>query len=448
MNDQQAPPPLSNGALAAYGSLAFPLAFAGIPLYVLAPDFYAAEYAVPLSALAFALLLIRLFDAVQDPLIGFFSDRFAARRGSIILAGFFLFTLGFVLLFHPMQAAPLLWFSVCMVIAATGFSVLAINLGALGSLWRRAPAEKARITAMREAIGLCGLVLAILLPGLLQQIMTVRESFSLYALVFLAGALACGAVFRRWQAGAVLQGVAPEIRNAGGWPHKVVMSRDGIFYVAYFLSMLASALPAVLVVFYIRDYLAAEAYLGGFLLLYFLAGLAAMPLWRRAAVRFGAGPVWAAAMLLAGAVFMGASAIPPAEGLILYSMICLASGVALGAELSLPPAFLSTLIDRRGAEVQTAGCFALMSFLMKLALALAGAGGLYALDLAGFVPRGDNGPEALARLSVLYASLPAALKSAAAILMMFYLFKSFKEEDHEKTVGIGRIGGSHGARGL
>jgi GPH family glycoside/pentoside/hexuronide:cation symporter len=448
MTPSQNPPRLSHSALAAYGSLAFPLAFAGIPLYVLAPDFYAAEYAVPLAALAGVLLLIRLFDAVQDPLIGFFSDRFAARRGTVIAVGFALFTLGFALLFHPLAGAPLLWFALCMVVAATGFSVLAINLGALGSLWRLAPAEKARITAMREAIGLCGLILAITLPGLLQQSLTVKESFSIYALIFLIAALACGAIFRRWLSVAALEGAPAGAQSADRWPHKVVKTRDALFYAVYFLSMLASALPAVLVVFYIRDYLAAEAYLGGFLLLYFLAGIAGMPLWRRAAARFGAGPVWAAAMLFAGVVFAGAVAIPPAGGLGLYALVCLASGLALGAELSLPPAFLSAVIDRRGAASQTAACFALMSFLMKLALALAGAGGLYALDLASFAPRADNSAEALSRLSFLYAALPAFLKVGAAALMMLYLIKSNKEENHEKTAGIDGIGGGHGARGL
>ncbi|MFN7114675.1 MAG: MFS transporter [Alphaproteobacteria bacterium] len=441
-------PQLSHRDLAAYGSLAFPLAFAGIPLYVLAPDFYAAEYAVSLAALAGVLLLIRLFDAVQDPLIGFFSDRYAAQRGKIIAAGFVMFVLGFALLFHPWAAAPLAWFAFCMVVAATGFSVLAINLGALGSLWRRAPAEKARITAMREAIGLCGLVLAITLPGLLQMNLTIKESFSVYALIFLAAAIGCGVVFRRWLAHAALDTTSEETRSSDRWPHKVVKTRDGVFYIVYFLSMLASALPAVLVVFYIRDYLVAEAYLGGFLLLYFLAGLAGMPLWRAAAARWGAGPVWAASMLFAGVVFAAAVAIPPAGAMGLYAIVCLTSGLALGAELSLPPAFLSSVIDRRGAGAQTAACFALMSFLMKLALALAGAGGLYALDLAGFLPRADNGPAALAWLSFLYAFLPAVLKVGAGGLMMFYLFKSRKEEDHEKTVGIDRIGGGHGARGV
>lgn len=434
--------------LAAYGSLAFPLAFAGIPLYVLAPDFYAAEYAVPLGALAFVLLLIRLFDAVQDPLIGFFSDRFSGRRSQVMAFGFALFVAGFVLLFHPPASIPLVWFAVCMLLSATGFSVLAINLAAVGSLWRLAPAEKSRITAMREGIGLCGLVFAIVLPGLLQQAMTVKQSFSIYAVIFTVGAVFCAVTFRRWFGRAQLEVPVSSPGRAVFWPRSIVMSRDATFYAVYFVSMLASALPAVLVVFFVRDYLAAENYMGGFLLIYFMAGIVAMPVWRRAAARFGAGQVWTAAMFMAGVIFAAAAAVPPAAGLALYTLVCFASGLALGAELSLPPAFLSSVIDRRGAGAQTAASFALLSFLMKLALAVAGAGGLYALDLAGFAPRADNDAAALARLSFLYALLPAVLKITAAGLMTFYLFKSGKEEDHEKTFGIGGIGGSHGARRL
>ena len=39
-----------------YGFLAVPLAFAGFPLYVLAPDFYATKYAIKLSTLGIVLL--------------------------------------------------------------------------------------------------------------------------------------------------------------------------------------------------------------------------------------------------------------------------------------------------------------------------------------------------------------------------------------------------------
>ena len=50
-----------------YGLMALPMAFAGFPLYVLAPDFYATQHGVSLTLLGALLLSIRLVDAVRTP---------------------------------------------------------------------------------------------------------------------------------------------------------------------------------------------------------------------------------------------------------------------------------------------------------------------------------------------------------------------------------------------
>lgn len=54
----------------AYGLLGWPLAFAALPLYVVLPDHYARELAVPLAPLGLTLLGVRLLDAWIDPWIG------------------------------------------------------------------------------------------------------------------------------------------------------------------------------------------------------------------------------------------------------------------------------------------------------------------------------------------------------------------------------------------
>ena len=76
---------ITSGSLLQYGLLAVPVAFAGFPLYVLAPDFYATEYGISLVSLGLVLLLLRLFDAIQDPLIGLICDRFRHYIASIML---------------------------------------------------------------------------------------------------------------------------------------------------------------------------------------------------------------------------------------------------------------------------------------------------------------------------------------------------------------------------
>ena len=72
-------------ALLQYSLLAMPLAFAGMPLYVHTPDYYATEFGISLSVIGFVLLGLRFFDAIQDPIIGRLSDRYARHRHSIII---------------------------------------------------------------------------------------------------------------------------------------------------------------------------------------------------------------------------------------------------------------------------------------------------------------------------------------------------------------------------
>ena len=59
-----------------YGLIALPVAFAGFPIYLLAPDFYATQFGLSLTSLATVLLVLRFIDGIQDPFIGAFSDKF------------------------------------------------------------------------------------------------------------------------------------------------------------------------------------------------------------------------------------------------------------------------------------------------------------------------------------------------------------------------------------
>ncbi len=61
------------------GVLAAPLALAGLPLYVLLPEHYARQYGVPLASLGLLLLALRGADAITDPWIGRWLDRWFAR---------------------------------------------------------------------------------------------------------------------------------------------------------------------------------------------------------------------------------------------------------------------------------------------------------------------------------------------------------------------------------
>jgi Na+/melibiose symporter-like transporter len=173
---------------------------------------------------------------------------------------------------------------------------------------------------------------------------------------------------------------------------------------------IAAALPATLFLFFVADVLQLTAASGALLALYFIAGAASLPLWVRLAARHGRVVAWLAAMALSIAAFAGASQLGPGD-LWPFAAICLASGLALGADLTLPAAMAADLGERQG---QAGACFGVWNFVAKLNLALAAGLSLPLLGSLGYVPGSGDG---LPALSFAYALLPLAFKALAGLLL-------------------------------
>jgi GPH family glycoside/pentoside/hexuronide:cation symporter len=420
------PPKIGRPDLFLYGSLALPLAFAGLPVYLHAPDFYATSYGVSLASLGAVLLGLRIVDAVQDPLIGAFSDAFAARRKMILLAGAFMLLAGFAGLFNP-PALPvgghLAWFAVSVFICTTGFSILSINYQALGGIWPASSSDRTRITGTREALGLVGILMASVLPSVLRSTYDAAAAFQVVTLALAVLLISGGWLFLRWfakghlapapsstdesQTGPVSGGFRSLLR--GGWARR--------FYGIYFISNFASAIPAVLVLFYIRDRLAAESWTGLFLLVYFLSGAASMPVWQMLGRRVGTARAWGISMIVAVVTFVWAFTLGAGD-IVPFVIVCVLSGSALGADLALPPALLADRIERAGDQAIASRYFAGATFFAKASFALATGLSLPMLDALGYVP----GQPAVAAvglyLSGVYALAPCAIKIVAAVWLL------------------------------
>ena len=101
---------ISTAPLTAYSLTAIPLAMAALPIYLHVPKFYATTLGVNLAAIGFLLLAARALDALQDPLLGYWSDCAAARhsKGRLIFIAIAtpLLAFGMVGLFMPPALAP------------------------------------------------------------------------------------------------------------------------------------------------------------------------------------------------------------------------------------------------------------------------------------------------------------------------------------------------------
>jgi len=418
MNDTAlplAPPSMQHARLrdgATYGALGMPLAFVALPLYVVLPNHYASEYGVPLAWLGAVLLCARLFDAFADPLIGRWSDRLFARSAHsawrVIAIAAVVLALGFRGLFFPPvtgNAALLIWCAALLAIAYLSYSIVTVTHQAWGARLGGDEAQRARIVAWREGLALVGVLLASVLPS----VAGLDVSTLTFALLLLAS-VACLA-----RAPQPLR--EKTAANEGSVPTRPFTTPAFRSLLAiYLVNGIASAVPATLVLFFIRDKLDAPAYEPVFLASYFAAGALAIPLWVRAVVRFGLARCWLAGMLLAIGVFAWAGLLGPGD-IAAYTAVCVLSGVALGADLTLPGALLAGLIQRAGHAGHAEGAyFGWWNFATKLNLALAAGVALPALQWFGYAPGSRGGP-ALAALTIAYCVVPCLLKAIAVALL-------------------------------
>lgn len=423
-----------------YSFLALPLAFAGLPLYVHAPDFYTRELGLSLGLIGVILLMIRLFDAVQDPVIGYLSDKHASRRFAIVSAGAAMLVAGMAAVFYgPQFSVPTAaWFALSMILATTGFSIVTINLNMIGGFWHDEPRQRTRISAWREAFALMGLLVASVLPSALQNYKPADEAFEIMFWVFGAIMIAGFIMFVRFMSRISPSHKITKPDTKGRLSFlPILVGPDRHFFGVCFLTHLAAALPGVMVIFFIRDYLGAENLTGLFLFLYFAAGAALMIVWVKLADKIGKEKAWLASMMLAIVTFIWAYFLQPGD-VVAYGIICVLSGMALGADLALPPAILADRVTRQKTEAEATQYYALIAFIPKMAIAIASGAAFLLLDRLGFIVGAENSDEVMHGLIILYALVPCIIKLVAAI----YLWRLNTREGyiHEHTERIG----SHG----
>ncbi len=403
-----------------YGALGFALAFLALPLYVVLPNHYAANYGVPLATLGFVLLATRVFDAAADPFIGRAVDRVFARslHGALWLAACAAVVVGagFVALFFPpvRAGALLVWLVVALLVTYLAFSVLSVIHQAWGARLGGDSLQRSRIVAWREGCGLFGVLAASVLP----------TQFGLgVASTVLAVALALG----MWLLAAAPRGPASRELPSAHWalPWQCAPFR-GLLAV-FMLNGIASTVPATLVLFFVRDRLQAPDSQALFLGAYFAAAALSIPLWIHAVRRFGLARAWLGAMGLAVAAFAWVLTLGAGDTAG-FLVVCIASGIALGADLTVPGALLTGVIQRSGHGTAAEGVYVgWWNSATKLNLGLAAGAALPLLALAGYEP-GQREAQALQALSLAYVAVPCALKlMAAALLWRRWIVKGEQE---------------------
>lgn len=413
---------MSLGALLAYGILALPLAALNLPLYVFLPTFWATEVGIGLGAVGIALLAARLLDTVSDPLIGEFSDRTRTaigRRKPWILAGAPLLAVGVYLLFKPLEGSTgfdlFLWSS----IAYLGWTMITLPYTAWGAEWSSDYNERTKITTVREVFVIVGIAIAASMPALLGGEVKLGLFLGWLAIGVLVALPLCLIVVLRLPEPAPPQQAPPRFRAE--WRHVLANRPFRRLAGAFFLNSIANGLPATLFLLFAANVIEAGDSTGWLLLVYFLSGILAAPLWLMVSYRIGKHRAWFWSMMWAVAVFATVPLLGAGD-VVAFFIICALSGASLGADLALPAAMQADVVDfdrTKSGRQRTGFFFAVWSMTTKLSLALAVGIAFPILGAVGFSTSDPaaNDATALWTLTILYALIPIPFKIAAALLI-------------------------------
>lgn len=415
---------------------------------------YAKYFGIPLTTIAAVLLIARVFDAVTDPLIGFYSDRYHARTGSrkpFIVGGGILLVVSSYFLYIPvdldlLQAinenkAPVTvspayflgWF-IAFYFAWTLFEIPHL---AWANELVSTTQQKNLIYSQRGAAGWLGILFFYAIP-LLPTFET--NDFTPYSIA-MAVLLVSGLAF-------VFLWICIRFTPNGKLRHKqtnmldtysqslacrsVVIGKELLGNKPLLLFLLASILSAIsisgmwftLLFIYVDSYLGLGEYFAVGTLISLIIGILMIGLWCWMANRFGKVSTVGLGLLVSSIGIILTGQLTQGESgffyLVLVMVLCYGMGITALEAIS--PSLLADIIDynhwKYGNE-RDATYFSLRSVSGKIGVAIGGAIGLAIVDGYGFDPAKDIfTAEGIFGFRLAISWLPAGITLCAMLLFL------------------------------
>lgn len=384
-------------------------AIAGIPLYLHLPRYASTQLGLDLATVAGLLLFLRVFDFVQDPLLGKLVEKYQSAMPSFAAVASLGLGAGFVMIYvirPPFD--PLLWLMIALLILFTAFSLASIlfysqSVAIAGSL-----ETLPRLAAWREVGSIAGIILGASLLPLGVFLVGETQAYAFFGAVLAVLILLAWSLSRPlWR----MRGQpAPQLRFSQLWS-----AGGGRLLLLAFTNGLPVAVTSTLFLFFVEDRLRLPGSAGVFLILFFLSAAVSVPVWSKLMARIGGRQALLWAMALAIVSFSGTAFLPEGAAL-LFGVICIMSGAALGGDMVILPALFSARLDAAG--LSTTSAFGWWGASVKAALAIAAATTLPLLEWSGFRPDAVNPPAAILMLTLLYAIVPCFLKIGAVLLAL------------------------------
>ena len=387
-----------------YALFSCALGMAGLPIYIHAPKYFVEQYEINLATLGLALLLLRSVDFFQDPLLGRLASSTLSRGSSPLWIATAFMCLGMILLFAiPAVTSPILWFSISLIILFSGFSFAYIRIYAFG-VEAFGMDGQIKIAKWREGGTLIGICLAAAAPSILS--ITGSNGYKNFAFLFCALIIIATFLMTSDFSKTFFK---VQKQTTSIFPKDVGLQRLLLFV---FLNAMPVAVTSTLYLFYVDHVLGLEVMGGPLLILFFLSAAFSAPFWTRWAEHYGALQVLRVSMLVSILSFVWAYNLNAGE-VIAFSIICFATGLSLGADMTILPAIFAQRLAKTKHDPNTG--FGIWNFSNKLALAFTAGILLPLMEFAGFETQDMRSSLSTEVLKISYAIVPCGLKIFALI---------------------------------
>ncbi|MFZ9161635.1 MAG: MFS transporter [Burkholderiaceae bacterium] len=404
--------PLTHAQVWRYASVGLVTAAASLPLYLLVPHLYAQTFGASLTAVGLVLMAVRLLDAWTDPWFGRLIDQTkGARFEAWIRPALLVLAVGFLALFLPPaglkgHAGLLVYLAVTASLISLANGVVTVAHQAWPVRWKPTPPElpdQVRLVSAREWLTLIGVIFSAALAAGDQRI-------ALCAVLVGAASLSFWLIRGLPGQGQESTSVGARFTPGPAGPLDKNMVR---LLTMLTVNALASAIPATLFLFFVSDYFQASRSTASVLLLmYFVSALAGILIWQKPLTRLGPHRIMTVAMVLGCLSFVWVLLLPT-NGLYGFAVVCVMTGLALGAELICPALLIGQHLQatpQGQGPSQSAAIFGRWQLLAKCSLAAAAGLCLPGLALLGYQPGTTEGVQGLLWV---YAGLPCVLKLVA-----------------------------------
>ncbi len=418
--------PMAQKLLYSAGGFGSTLLISSTALFLL--NFYTDVALVPPALASGALLIGKVWDTINDPLMGWWSDRTKSRHGRrrvYLLYGALPLALTTVLLFSVPRGLDSIWAFVWIALSYslfdTLFTMVSVPYNALGAELTDDYDERTSLMA----VGAIGTVLGYVLGSVATRIivgMFGDPSIGYLAMGAIFGGLAgLSIALVAWRVREPERAVvaAPQPLWSAAWSvfrNSSYVTLMGVFS----LVRLAFTLLQTMLIYYVTYALGGMLRVETVLLVMFGIIAVGVPVWKRVADRWGKAVGYGVAIGLAAVGVLGLFFVRAGQPALVYVFIGVI-GLGMSAHWVLPWALMPDVIDTAPGGSSEAGIYygvyGLSDKIMRtIGITIPG----FVLQAAGYVPNVAQTDTSLLAIRVLFSAAPAALLFIAVPLLMRY----------------------------